>query len=79
VLEKACIATKTAFVSRSVVQTEGRNSFKTLRESTKIEVGAMDPNALNAALAALAANQPQQQQQFQLQQQQMSWFAIVLV
>ncbi|XP_045036887.1 uncharacterized protein LOC116935801 [Daphnia magna] len=30
----------------------------------------MDPNALNAALAALTANQQQQQQQFVLQQQQ---------
>lgn len=30
----------------------------------------MDPNLLNSALAALAANQQQQQQQFQLQQQQ---------
>ncbi len=31
----------------------------------------MDPNALNAALAALPANQQEQQQQIQLQQQQM--------
>ncbi|KAK4017340.1 hypothetical protein OUZ56_032287 [Daphnia magna] len=36
----------------------------------------MDPNVLNAALAALAANQQQQQQQFQLQQQQQQQFQL---
>ncbi|KAK4030888.1 hypothetical protein OUZ56_024274 [Daphnia magna] len=39
-------------------------------EEPSVELGNMDPNVLNAALAALAANQQQQQQQFQLQQQQ---------
>ncbi len=49
----------------------GLEDFQDAEGEAEIEAAAMDPNALNAALAALAANQQQQQQQFQLQQQQM--------
>lgn len=44
--------------------------FLDAQEAVGVELGDMDPNALNAALAALTANQQQQQQQFVLQQQQ---------
>lgn len=45
--------------------------FQDAEEEAEIEPVVMDPNVLNAAFAALAANQQQQQQQFHLQQQQM--------
>lgn len=48
----------------------GVEHFQDAKEEVEILPTAMDPNALNAALAALAVNQQQQQQQFQLQQQQ---------
>jgi hypothetical protein len=41
------------------------------QEGAEVLPAAMDPDMLNATLAALAANQQQQQHQFQLQQQQM--------
>ncbi|EFX76913.1 hypothetical protein DAPPUDRAFT_248406 [Daphnia pulex] len=49
----------------------GVEHFQDAEEEVEIAPAAMDPNVLNALLAALAANQQQQQQQFQLQQQQM--------
>lgn len=60
-LEKVCSATKTAFVSGNVTLTE---EWRIFNAEWEVEIGAaaMDPNALNAAIAALAANQQQQQQ-----------------
>ena len=44
--------------------------FLDVEQEAEVVPAAMDPNILNAVLAAFAANQQQQQQQFQLQMQQ---------